>query len=457
MSQPFVQQSYQQDIYSQALASIWNLYDKLPDISYANSKDIDIWEIVQRDPKIRQGIQQRLNRVAGPTWGIFAGDDKREDSKRLASVVEDSFHRIPHFRDIRRRLASSVFRGMSVEFMQGKRREIQLGSYPPLNWWCITKMTNVDPRRFVIRPVKEQRIDGTTRVRGELNISVLLDENLKHVKTSLYRYVKVEHPEWFVRVIYEDEESRLGQGRGLLESIYFYHWVKQIVIREGLQGLERWSQGIIVGKMDENREASTSKTNEDLRDEMVDVLNKMRSRHVVVVGKEDEVEVLTGGGEGHQIVTSFLNYVDNSLMALCTGAILPSGGAQESGSLARAEVEQDTQESIVQYDRDKIDEDLTTDMIGLFLRVNQPQLAATGLLAAAMETPPKFKTVQEKMEDPDKAVDRVVKLHNAGIPLSEEEVYQKIGFSPIKPGERTLASIAAPKLPPMIPNAPFGR
>jgi hypothetical protein len=250
MTRPLQNLNTLQDLYADALSSIWEFFDRIFDPSYALRNEVDIWEIALRDATIYQGVQTRLNNVAGPNWRIFPQNGKDPREKTFAAIIEDAFKNIKHFRDARKRMAHSIYRGASWEFIKGARKNVSLGGLPEMDWWMPVDLENVDPRRFTIRPQRVRLPDGSVRVNGQWFISVVAGQGSTSQSSSapsLTKFIPLENPEFFVHIIYENEESRLGFGRGALDAIYFLNWVKTILMREGLQGIERWSQGIVIG------------------------------------------------------------------------------------------------------------------------------------------------------------------------------------------------------------------
>ena len=152
MTLPLQTRSYTTDLYTQALSSIYTYWDRVRDPSYALAQDVDIFEIMQRDPKVHQGVQDRLTSVAGPDWRIYPfNNSKDEKDVALAKLVDDAFRFIPHFADARMRLATAIFRGQSCELMTGKRKLMRLGMMQTAEpVWMFNEMKNIDPRRFTI-------------------------------------------------------------------------------------------------------------------------------------------------------------------------------------------------------------------------------------------------------------------------------------------------------------------
>jgi hypothetical protein len=111
---------------------------------------------------------------------------------------------------------------------------------------------------------------------------------------------------------------------------------------------------------------------------MLDVLERMRVRHGVVVDPEDETTVLWPSGSGHQMVVAFLEYLPEKVTQLMSGAVLHVGSASGSGSKARAETESDEAEGMIQFDREVIDEALTDCLVAQVWRLNRGNIVAPG-------------------------------------------------------------------------------
>lgn len=458
MSLPLQVRSYLTPLYAQALSAIYQFYDQTRDPSYALAQDVDIYEIMMRDPKIFQGVQERLLSVAGPNWRVFAFNNSKDPADiAIAKLVDDALRFAPHFIDSRQRSATAIFRGQSCELMSGKRKMLRLGQDKKArNWWMFTEFKNIDPRRFTYRNIHETQDDGTKTVRTELWMSTMpmwqgptpvkgIDYAKGDMPSSLmaYGYRKVEHPEWLCRVVYNDEEARLGYGRGLVDCLYFYHWIKQILLREGLQGVERWSQGIVVGTMDPDRPGSPdAQTNAAEQQKMLTALSAMRSRHVYVQGKHDDIEVLQGGGEGHQMVMGLIEYVDDCIMAVCTGAVLMSSksAAGDAGSHARDDQGAKTQNKVIIADQLKIDEDQSGQMVGMWVRQNWMLLRQVGLelgLDLQRARPPQIKTIAPKEINPTDAATRYSTIWQANpkIKFRKDDFYESLGETPVNEEE----------------------
>lgn len=416
------------DLYAYALSSAYRSGWRVLEPNIALRDDPDAYEKALRDPVIRQAVDQNLRSIAGRVWNVLPFSDTPND-KSAAKIVEHGLKQIREFGESRYTAAKARFTSRSYHFIEGERHFIQLGDAPPMEWWVPVRLRECDSRRFRYAPVKTIRPDGgtTTSVREEM---------WSWERTT---WEPLAHPECFLKIVYNDEESRLSYGRGLLESMHFYLWIKGVVLRDGLQGLKRWAQGRVHVKVDGLRKASTDRDNDTIQTSWLNVIKKAASENVVVFDKLDDVEVLETSGTGHSIVEFFLKYLDEGMVRLINGAVLPNGMGSDTGSNARAKTEDNNSESIVQFDRDKLDENISIDVIGQFWRLNRGNFAMCGIADARK---PRFETVQQKREDPMIAAGVVEILLRAQVPLRQDDVYEKTGFKPPNEGDAIFEGAA---------------
>jgi len=407
------------DLYNRALSAIYKYHIRVIDPDYALQNEPEVWEKMWRDPKIAQAMRQRLHAVGGGPW-VIEGRGKQEEDAAAAELCEVAMKKIRRFNESRFELCQAIFRGRAYAYIEGKRQKTRLmPGMEPMDWWLPKYIQDIDKRRFQIVPTKLGWVDGNP---------VKVTEQMWNVSKA--EWEDVVDGRAIVRFVYANEEARLGYGRGLMESLYFMWWAKQSIWEEGLQGLERWSQGIIVGKVNTMREGATDTNNLGVAQELLDVLHEMRSRHVIVTGTDDEIDVITGGMEGHQIVMEFLHYIDSCILGLIMGSTLPFGGQEMEGSFARSETETETSERLMQFDRNMLDETLSETLLRLFWTQNKGNLKKLGLGDVEM---PYFKTTQQERENAQIAATIISTCLAAGIKLKSDEVYQKLGFT--KPGE----------------------
>jgi hypothetical protein len=218
---------------------------------------------------------------------------------------------------------------------------------------------------------------------------------------------------------------------------YIYAYYKAIFLEKLSQGVDRWANGMLVGKIDSSRLASLAKTSAAVQTAMETVLKTARSEHVIVLDKADEIEVINGGMEGHQMCMDGIKYVDEAVERLLNGSIRGSGHGQQNGARAAAETESDSSEAFYQAYRQHQDEIITRDVIGYFWNhpTNRMNFLKLGLGIAEQ---PRFSSEQIKKQSVLESIQIVTAARQAGIPLLKSEVYEKLEFTQPEPMDDTF-------------------
>lgn len=383
------------------------------DTDFAIAQDPTFWEKVQRDAVIKSACEDMLKGVAGRKWNIVAGGRHPERVDHdAAAMMEEVMDQVQNLIAGRYQLAKAKLLGNAWAYIESERRTIRWRG-KSLEMLCPVRLVPIDKRSIRSWATDERDAAGRIVVRHE----VLREGDHE------WRPLPSDAP--IVRWVYDDEPARLGHGRGLLEAIYFSHYAKGIVLREGLQGLMKWAQGMVVAKVASGTDA-TSLSNEATRDAYITMLEKHRAGGVFAMDAEDELQVLWASGEGHRQVFEHLAYIDNAIRQVINGSVLPFGGESGEGSNARSEVEEGRTEGVYQADRELLDEVLSLQLVRRVWNWNRAAFVSLGLGDARV---PKLSCVQEPRQDPASAVDVVAKARNAGVPLIKSEVYDRIAFT----------------------------
>jgi phage gp29-like protein len=436
------------DLYTRAISSTYKYGIRLYDPDFGLARDPDLQEKLMKDPEIYSSMRVRLNRIAGADWAVIPASDDPVD-KTLAAVVDDAFRHIQRFSQARFELAKAVFWARAYQFVNCQDIFTSLAGLPAQMWSLPITMKDIDKKRFDFVPVNEANRDPRSAAQDRFKVDQTSPGGVQDAGTDIQIYErlwsvtrgqweKVVRPEFFIRCVWDDEEARLGYGRGLSEALFFFWRFKTIALEQGMAGLEKWAQGLTIAKIDDTRLGSTDKSNEEIRDAYMEILKHMRSQHILAIGSKDDIQVVEPTGTGHELVLNMLRYFDEAMTKVILGSIRPTGGGL-GGSLARTEEEAETTNSIIQYDRSLLDDVLTRDLIGLFMLRNKLQLESIGLGNAHR---PSFRTSAEKRKDP-KAAAEVIKIAlEAGIRLKSEEVYDKLEFTQPVEGDDVIEKAA---------------
>jgi hypothetical protein len=417
--QPFPSGSHTSyERYVQSLSDAIKNRDWIYDPSYSLHSDSEIYAKVLRDPVTAHAIRFRKHLVAGATIRVVAASERPAD-EAAAAVMEDLLGQIVGFTDARILLADAIFRGSAYAMILGRRRNMIAGTMAdgedpiPLEWWVPEKLTDIDRRRF--RLVKGGRWELWSVERRD--------------------WEPLKHPEWFVRSTHEANESTLGYGRGLLDTLYFFQSAKARALQDLLAATERFGQGFMSVAIEnmrgaDGRPVAGNRSSETVAASWQRELAKQKARHILVHDSRDALQIHNGLGEGWQLLQWCLNYLDNALVTTVLGSTLPTLEG-DGGSRALGEVQENSTEALVQADRQRLADHLTRDLVGLVWRRNKNQIMAQ----CGVCNMPKLAVDQRKKESPVEAAELISKLVAAGVPLRAKEVYEKVGFTAPLPGD----------------------
>ena len=416
--------------YATELSNAIRHRDWIYDPDYALSSDSSVYEKIMRDPVTAHAIRFRKHMVAGAEWRIEPASDEEAD-KRAAEIVEEAIKKIGNFTDARIRLSSSIFLGSAYSAIQGRRHVQRLAGSQARAWWVPVALIDKDRRRF--RRVYDRAMG---RRRWEM------------WSADREAWEPLVNPEWFIHSVYDDTESSLRYGRGLLNTIYQFQAAKARTLQDSAALSERMGQGFLLAAIDNMRGpdgrpvAGADGSGTNVAQTWARELDKHRARNVLVHDARDKVTLLSGFGEGHSLLESLRDYYDNAITTAILGAHLPTT-ATSGGSYALAQVQENSTEALVQADRNRLSDEITRDLVSCVWRYNRLQFEAEGLGEARK---PSFRIVNQKREDPAQAAQVVATLLGAGVELRADEVYRKCGFTQPLPEDETISapSAAAP-------------
>lgn len=407
--------------YVHLLESAYRRWQEVYDQDYGLANDANIYKVLRRDPETAHVMNYRRRLVAGSRWRVVpASDDDRSGAeRRAAAIVERLMGKIRNFQTARQQLAHAVFSGSAWAFVEGRFETLAIAGGPPRRWWVPTRLRNVDKRRF------RQVVNEDGSVAWELY----------SIKRQRYEPLG-NRRRWFVRVVFDDDEESLGHGRGLVEAIYHWQYAKAKVLAEGLAGLEAWAQGIVKAKVNGLRVGKKDGgTNEQIVQEWLRVLEIMRSRHKLVHDAEDDLTVLPGPGQGHDMVKDFLAYLRDGIQVCVLGSNLPTR-ATGGGSYALAEVQENSTDALIGGDQVVLGDGVSDDLVPLLWAMNALPLREEGVFRADQ---PRFVISSRLRRDPASAGSMVGALLNAGVRgLREDEVFDLLGLTPAGPYDREL-------------------
>lgn len=428
-------------LWVQQLASAYRNGIRLSDPSIASLRDPESFETMLNEPCIRQAFDRRATLTAGLSWNIEAEGDG-DAAKQAAKLSEKMLRSIRQFRESRKHLAkSAVTRGTGFVHLEWERRWMPLGDGRMREWRVPSMLKPIDRREFRAVP--------STDFRSQPQVVHVEWERWDVARSSWTRIDPREKPN-YVRHAYDDGPERLGYGHGLMDAVYFFWYFLTAIREEHLQGIEFWSRGFIEVLVKNAREGT--KINQTLVDNYQTQIEHHRSRHSFVHDAEDEVKLTTGGGEGSSICVEAIKELKAEIRALVNHSS-DNVVSNENGSYARADAQSDSEQMIVEADRESLSETLTVGVLERAWRLNLGNVAELGL---AGESPGKFAIVNQKVADPEKTVGVFDKALRAGIPIPKKFAYDELGIPMPKPNEEVIQPISQAATDPFAALAGLG-
>jgi len=411
-----------QQLYVRALSSAWRNGVQLYDPSVWLAREPEIEEKMLRDADIAHAVGFRRHLIAGRQWGVIARAESSPRAPLAVHVARELLGGIKHFTTARVNLARAFFSGARFARIHGEPRTLTLGDGRPRTWWIPRRLEDVDKRMYRIRPTVDDQAGRITACWERWNIV-----------TQEFEPESLDDATATIRHVYQDDQGQLGYGRALREALGWWWFAKTHVFSESLQAVERFAQGIIHARVDGVRDAATGLPNAELIAAWRDVLEDLRGRHVLVSDKADEIDMIQGSAEGWQVLGEVRKELRSTIFTLVLGANLTTA-ADDGGSYALAEIQENSTEALVQFDRETLEETLTDDLLGCIWFRNYANLRDLGI----HEEKPRFSIVQEKKQDPRERSDVAATLNGMGVELSLQDVLEQTGFRKPESGEETI-------------------
>lgn len=409
-----------QQLYTRALSSAYRNGVQLHDPSLWQFRDPDVEEKMLRDADIQHAVGYRRHLIAGKNWSLVPRDPTDPRGDLATHVGEQLLGEIENFTQARMNLARAFFSGARFARIHGETRTMTIGDGKPRTWWVPTRLEDLDKRMYRIVPRNEDGELSAHWERWDVGRSEFVPESETDARHT-------------IRHIYQDDQATLGYGSALREAIGWWWYAKEHVFQESLAAVERFAQGILMAKVNGARDAETGLPNASLITAWQNVLEDLRARHVLVFDKADEVELLSGNAEGWQLLEGVRGELRNTIYTLVMGANLTTS-ATEGGSYALAEIQENSTEALIQFDRETLQETLSKSLLPCVWWKNWANLRELGIEASR----PLFSITQEKRQDPKERAEVASTLAQMGVRLSLQEVLEQTGFSVPEPGEEVI-------------------
>ena len=384
-------------------------------------RDPEIEDKMLRDADIKHAVGYRQSMIAGSDWEVQPDDPRATSGKVIKEVGTALVKKIKGFTKARRNLAIAFYSGASYARIHGKHMRLSIGDGRPRTWWVPIRLE--DMRKHVLRIVPHNDGENVSAHWEQWNVARGAWEPLSRSDASE-----------IVRHIYDDDQGTLSLGKGLREALGWVWYAKTNVFQDNLSAISRFGGGLMKVAVDGLRDASTAAPNEEVVRLYTAMYQRMRESGIVVHDAADTISIEDGNGQGWQLMQDLRQELRSTIFTLVLGANLTTS-ADKGGSYALAEVQQDSTELIVNYDREALEESLTDGLMRCIWRKNRINLVELGIADSC----PRLGIVNAKRQDPQlrAEVARTMSV-DMGLPLAEEEVYEQTGFRVPEQGEAVI-------------------
>lgn len=451
-SAPLSIRSIQTDLYDFALGADYG-YDgqRLYNPSLAWSRDPDVIERMLRDPSIAGDMAVYQAEVSGTSFTLQARA-KDKYSQKVAEWFEEVFDDLNIYA-ARLHAARSILTAQEFFYPESNGRQLQTFAGLIGDFWVPTNLKQMDQRRF--RSNVNLAPDFET---GEVRVAQALSYFEPYVdqarKTIHWKWEKVEDESRLLHFIWDDDESRLGFGRGLMEAIYPWWYYATKAMNSWSNAGERFGEGFVIALIDDARIGNVGRGNPTVQQAYLDQLDKMRARHYMTMSSKDKVEMVEPG-QGYKILVELVEFCYRNITRLILGAVMPTGGAgtENSGPKAGSGVQSNSTSTRVQLHQRLLDETFTKQLIRLIWNQNCAEFMKIDPMFLTAKLP-RFITTTEGVNDPGKNITVITAALGAKMDLRKDEAYEKLGLTPPTPDDYDTGNVIEGTSPPSPFDSP---
>lgn len=390
----------------------------ITDPDFSLSEDPDAVDKMMRDPVVNYAVNFRKRLVGGRDHYLEAVHEKYEPYVDIFSALLD---RIKRFTQSRFTLAEAVFQGQAIARFDGCQEYLKLyGTDQYCTWWYPKRLVTVDKRRLRREFVVSANPDGTSSYHYAWTI----------FNPEQQRWYVITNPEWYLWFVYNDEEDRVGHGRGLYDALYVPWYQKTNLRQYMLQFAQRYAEPWIDIQMD--AEAGDSDTLTARGQAYIEAIKAMRGGRVLYHDNRDTMQLIDVHGSSQQHITKSIEMLDQGIIQVCLSNTLTTGTGSH-GSRAQAEVHEDSQENAVMYDRMLFEEEIDESLLGSLWKYNRANLFRLGHEDVPWDCPLRFRLQKEQKYDPDQQIGVFTLAKSLGVRVREEDFRER--FDLPEPGE----------------------
>lgn len=337
---------------------------------YADRVDKDnFYEVVRKDGEIARCIHLLSLMSAGEMIVIESRDDG------LKEIVSFAMNQISDFMHARKSLVEkAVLFGLGIQRKYYKKIE-KWG----MVWDVVERLQEVDRRRLRLERDEEDKNHlywtmWCPKIDQYIILEDLAQNPLAASGTAVQDYL------WFMHM--QEELSPYFEGFG--DVLYHLVFIKSKVIQYWADLCESWAKPFMTIMIDLAKNMIDANlgpgfvSNAQRIADLLSTFEKTRSKHIAVLDSSDKIDFHEHGSTGQNILRELLDYCDQKISLLLLGAELTTT-TPGAGSYKLGVVHKEATDTIILYNRKRLEEVLNKDLLFDFLIRNRMNLAAMGL------------------------------------------------------------------------------
>ncbi|RZI43699.1 DUF935 family protein [Herbaspirillum sp. HC18] len=300
---------------------------------------LQIYDELERDPKVWEVVQKRKLGLVARNWRVQAASTSRRD-QAAAALVSAQFQNIG-FDDLTNNLLDATLKGISAGEIMWERygSEIVASEFLPMQPWLL---------RFAPQPEEDDTIFARHGVRLICTENMLQGRKVPSCKFLIHRFGGKYNNPW-----------GLGLGTRLFWPVFF----KRQGIQFWLSFAERFGTPVPVGKYPNN---ATSAEKSTLRA----ALRAFAQEAAIMVPQGMEIDLIEATRSGIDTYERLCRYMDDQIAGIVLGK---SGGVGTGGQLAAAvSVENEVRLELIKGDADLLSDTMNRQLVRWIVDYNMP-------------------------------------------------------------------------------------
>jgi len=315
------------------------------------------YELLKNDAQVAHGIHYMSLQTAGDYIEIHT------ENLRLKAVLRWMLKQIRDFTHARKSLAySSILYGLGIQ-----KKKYATKKKFGVDWQVPISLKEVDRRRLRIEYNPDNKTEQYwTLWSPKIDAYIILEDRSKVPNAE----IAVQDFVWMMHEVEETSPYFRGFGEVLCPLVY----IKSKLLQYWSELCEGWARPFLVALADtriRTMDSAAGNTLKERVDAILDSFETARSRHAVVIDKNDKFEYHEKGTSGANILKEYIDYLDNKILMLLVGSELATSMPKKVGSYALGRVHQSVTGTIIQYNRKRLSETLKIDLIQEFINKNR--------------------------------------------------------------------------------------